>query len=192
MSDKPVILFLGASVTSGFGIPLKNAYPALIQSHINKAEINLKVLNAAVPGASTVDGLQQMRPYLESSSIKHLVIALGLADAVYRHSPDAIRRNIKSIVDEARKAQAGVNIYLFQSKVFQSFVRQQVSTDYLHEFEAIFPVIATAMNLTLLPFMLEGVTNKVELNQSDGIHPNIEGAKLIAESVWKNLSSHLR
>lgn len=192
MTEKPIILFLGASVTSGFGIPTQNAYPVLIQSYINKTNLNLKVINVAVPGASTVDGLKQIRPYLKSSSVKHVVIALGLADAVYQHSPDAIQENIKNIVDVARKAHPDVNIYLFQTKVFQFFVRQQVSADYICEFEASFPVIADELNMTLLPFMLEGVANKAELNQSDGIHPNIEGARLIAESVWKNLSPHLR
>jgi acyl-CoA thioesterase-1 len=39
----------------------------------------------------------------------------------------------------------------------------------------------------LIPFLLEGVAGKPDLNLPDGIHPTPEGHKIVAENVWKVL-----
>jgi acyl-CoA thioesterase-1 len=64
--------------------------------------------------------------------------------------------------------------------------------DYVKGFDAMFPALAAEFRLPLIPFLLEGVAGKPELNQEDGIHPNAEGQKILAENVWKVLSMALR
>jgi len=55
---------------------------------------------------------------------------------------------------------------------------------YTAQFKAMFPAVAQAEGVTLLPFLLEGVAGRAELNQSDGIHPNVRGARRVADNVW--------
>ena len=191
MSEQSVILFLGASVTSGFGLSKQDAYPAIIQSFVSEAGMNYHIANAGWAGAATKDGIAQLQPFLSKPGLEHLVIALGLADAVYHISPVQIKDNIRDLVHLAREHHPDVKIYLLQSKVFQPFVLQRIDGDYVQNFEQTFVDVANEWDLNLLPFMLEGIAGHYELNQPDGIHPNSIGMQRVAQNIWKHLRKHL-
>ena len=56
---------------------------------------------------------------------------------------------------------------------------------YTSEFRSVYPDLAKKNDLTLIPFLLEGVGGDARLNQEDGIHPTEEGHKVVAENIWK-------
>ena len=148
-------------------------------------------VNAGWAGAATKDGIVQLQPFLSTPGLNHIVIALGLADAVYQISPEQIKDNIRDLVYLAREHHPDVKIYLLQSKVFQPFVLQRIDGDYVQNFEQTFVDVASELHLNLLPFMLEGVAGRHELNQPDGIHPNRTGMQRAAQNIWEHLSTYL-
>ena len=46
-----------------------------------------------------------------------------------------------------------------------------------------FPDLATENKVEFLPFLLEGIAVKKELNQGDGIHPNDDGQRSLVAAV---------
>ena len=58
-------------------------------------------------------------------------------------------------------------------------------------FEQIFTKLAKEYEVAFLPFFLDGVAGKKELNQPDGIHPNAKGYEIISESIIKKVENLL-
>jgi len=64
--------------------------------------------------------------------------------------------------------------------------------DYTRAFHAMFPALAKEYGVTLMPFLLNGVAGEVKLNQGDGVHPNDDGERIVADNVWKTLGPLLK
>ena len=53
----------------------------------------------------------------------------------------------------------------------------------VERFAAVFPAVAARHGAALMPFLLEGVAGRPELNQQDGIHPNREGVAAVVAGL---------
>ena len=181
--SRPSILFLGDSLTAGLGLEKFQAAPALIQEKINQEDWNLKVINAGVSGDTTSGGLSRLNWYLRpENQIEYLIIGLGSNDGMRGLSIEEMRKNIREIVKRTRKFNPDIEIFLYELQTFPS-----MGPEYASKFKAAFPALAKDLNLHLIPFPLKGVAGKDELNQSDGIHPNVEGTKIMAENIWQSI-----
>ncbi len=189
---RPSILFLGASVTSGYGLAPTLAFPSQIQQLINQVGLPYWVLNAASPGASTADGLGQMREYLQAKyRLSHLVIGLGLADAVYGTPLPEIAYNLRQIIHTARQFKPDIRLFLGQARLFQQHVMPQLKQRNGVAYARVFQTVAETEEVVLLPFLLTGVAGKDQLNLPDRLHPNEAGMKIVAQNVWSYLEPHL-
>ena len=192
---KGSILFLGASVTSGFGLPREEAYPAIIGELLMQKGTPYKILNAAAAGAGTKNGQQQLAPQLKKDNqVKMVVIALGLSDAVYNTAPDVTKNNLKNLVQQIKQFDVGIQVALVQADIFQHHVISRVpakGSDYHTRYVAVFKEVAKEENILWVPFMLEGVAGEPQYNQSDQIHPNAAGAKIIARNIFKYIEQKL-
>ena len=63
---------------------------------------------------------------------------------------------------------------------------------YRKAFADVFEEVAKTEKITFEPFLLDGVGAVPSLNQADGIHPNSEGTKVVAEGVWKAVEPLLK
>jgi acyl-CoA thioesterase-1 len=180
------VLFLGDSITAGYGLELSQAYPALIEQRIKKEGLNFKVINAGQSGDTSAGGLARM-DWLLKNKIDVLVLELGGNDGLRGLPVEVIRKNLQAIIDRARKQYPQIRIVVAGMKMPPNMGGQ-----YSREFEAMFAALAKKNNAALIPFILEGVGGVRQMNLPDGIHPTASGHEILAENVWAILAPVLR
>lgn len=175
------IVVLGDSITAGYGLDPTQAYPALLQQKIDAAALPFVITNAGVSGDTTAGGLRRI-DWALGRGAEVLIIALGGNDGLRGIAPKQTAKNLAGIIQRARAKAPTIAVIVAGMQMPANMGREFVA-----EFSAIFPALATAHQAALVPFLLEGVGGVAELNQPDLIHPNIEGQKRVAENVWKVL-----
>jgi acyl-CoA thioesterase-1 len=178
-ADERVIVILGDSLTAGLGVAPDEAYPARLQARLASEGYPHRVVNAGVSGDTTAGGLRRLSWVLRQRP-DIVIVALGANDGLRGLSVDAMRANLTEIVRQARAA--GARVLLAGMRLPPNY-----GNGYVRAFEAVFPAVARQEHVPLMPFLLDGVAAKAALNQPDGIHPNAEGQRLIAERLWPRL-----
>ncbi len=181
-----VLLFLGDSLTAGYGIDASQAFPALIQAKIDAKRWNIKVINAGQSGDTSAGGLARL-DWLLKNRVDILVLELGANDGLRGLPVEVTRKNLQAIIDRTRQRYPQVKVVITGMRVPPNMGR-----DYGTRFEAIFPALAKKNQGVLIPFILEGVAGVRELNLPDGIHPTAEGHRVIAGNIWKVLEPIMR
>jgi acyl-CoA thioesterase-1 len=184
--DRPVVLFLGDSLTAGYGLTAEEAYPARIQQRIDADGLDFRVVNAGVSGDTSAGGLRRI-DWLLRQPVAVLVLALGGNDMLRGHDLGALRENLRGIIAETRARHPDAHVVIAGMRAPTNLGR-----DYVNRFEATFRELARETGATLIPFLLEGVAADRALNQRDGIHPTAEGQRVIADTVWDALAPILR
>ena len=183
----PAIVFLGDSLTAGFGLSEGEALPALIQQKFEAGHLPFRVINAGRSGDTTAGGLARIDWYLkESIELRAIVIGLGSNDAMRGLPLETMERNLRLIIARVRERKPSAKIFLWELRTFPN-----LGQAYAADYAAVFPRVAESERVTLIPFPLEPVAARPELNQSDGIHPNAEGTRAVAERVWASLAPQL-
>lgn len=184
-AERPAIVFLGTSLTAGFGLPETEAYPALIQGRVDAAGLDYRVVNAGVSGDTSAGGLRRL-DWLLRLPIAVLVVELGANDMLRGQPVEALESNLSGILERTRAAHPGVRFVVAGMRAAPNLGRS-----YAEAFDAVYPRLAQRHGAVLLPFLLEDVAARPDLNQADGIHPTAEGHALIAERVWRTLEPAL-
>jgi acyl-CoA thioesterase-1 len=179
--SRPTILFVGTSLTAGFGLDPEQAYPALIQARIDSAGLPYRVVNAGVSGETSAGALRRM-DWLLRQPVAVLVVETGANDGLRGQDPDATRANVQAILGRSQQQSPPPLLVLLGMEALPNY-----GQDYRRRFRAIFPALARESGAALVPFLLEGVAGRPELNQADGIHPNAAGHEVLADNVWKVL-----
>ena len=184
---RPAIVFLGDSLTAGFGLAESEALPALIQRRVDAAHLPLRVINAGRSGDTTAGGLARVDWYFKDTlDLRALVIGLGSNDAMRGLPLETMEENLRQIIRRTRERKPQAKIFLWELKTFPNLGQK-----YAGDYAAVFPRVASSEMVTLIPFPLEAVATHPELNQSDGIHPTAEGTERVAERVWASLAPAL-
>ena len=176
---RPRVVFLGDSLTAGLGLPADEAYPALIQRKIDEEHLGYEVVNAGVSGDTTAGGLRRL-DWVLNGDVRVLVVALGANDGLRGLPPTEMKRNLSTIVATARKKRIAVVMAGMEAP-------PNVGPEYTASFRRVYRDIAKEQEVPLIPFLLQDVAGVAALNQADGIHPNEEGARRVAEMVWPTL-----
>ncbi|HEX9146723.1 MAG TPA: arylesterase [Candidatus Binatia bacterium] len=174
-------MFLGDSITAGYGVDPSQAYPAIIQNKIDAKGLRFRVINAGQSGDTSAGGLSRLE-WLLKNRIDVLVLELGANDGLRGLPVDNTRKNLQAIIDRTRQRYPQVKIIVAGMKVPPNW-----GGDYSRRFEAMFSELAKKNKTALVPFVLEGVGGVRDLNLPDAIHPTAEGHKLVAANVWKVL-----
>jgi len=180
-TSEPVVMFVGTSLTAGLGVEPDQAYPALIQQKIDSAGLNYRVVNAGVSGETSAGALRRI-DWLLREPVAVLVLETGANDGLRGQDPDSIRGTIQAIIDRVHAAQPAARILLVGMNAMPNLGRA-----YVTRFQAIYPVVARANHLPIVPALLEGVGGVDSLNQPDGIHPTPAGHRRLATNVWQVL-----
>ena len=185
-SDKKEILFFGDSLTAGYGLddPSK-AFPGVIQQKIDSLKLPYAVMNAGVSGETTAGGLARI-DWVLKQKIDVFVLELGANDGLRGIPVAETTKNLQSIIDKVKAKYPDAKIVLAGMQVPPS-----MGHDYVTAFKSLFPALAGKNKIALVPFLLAGVGGNPTLNQADGIHPTAEGAKIVANNVWKVLKEEL-
>lgn len=180
----PRIVFLGDSLTAGYGLPASQAYPSLVQQRLRDAGLAAEVVNAGVSGDTSAGGLRRLDWSLDGD-VKVLVVALGGNDALRGLSTDELRRNLAAIIERARRRSVTVVLAGMEAP-------PNLGTTYTSAFRQVYRDLAAEYRLALIPFLLQGVAGNAALNQADGIHPNAAGARKVADLVFPSVERAIR
>ncbi len=183
VQTKPkVILFFGDSLTAGYGLSPEEAFPALSEKELTKNGKNVKVVSAGLSGETSAGGVTRI-DWVLRQSIDVFVLELGANDGLRGLPVDQTKKNLQAIIDKVKVKNPNVKIV-----IAGMMVPPNMGNTYTTQFTAIFPEIAKTNKATLMPFLLQGVAGDEKLNQADGIHPNVEGHKIVATNITKILS----
>lgn len=180
-AERRTIVVLGDSLAAGLGVDPTEAFPALLQKKIDAAGWHYQVINAGVSGDTSADGLARI-DWLLRRRVDVLILELGGNDGLRGIPVSATRTNLQGIIDRVKQKHPAAQIVVAGMQM-----PPNMGDEYTSEFRKIFPELATRNHAALIPFLLEGVGGKPELNQADRIHPTAAGHKIVAENVWKVL-----
>jgi acyl-CoA thioesterase-1 len=180
------VLFFGDSLTAGYGLEdPESAFPYLVEQKIDSLKLPYKVVSAGLSGETSAGGKNRI-DWLLKQQMDVFVLELGANDGLRGLDVRETERNLQSILDQVKAKFPETKIV-----VTGMMVPPSMGTKYANAFKDIFPRLAKKNNAAFIPFLLEGVGGVPELNQGDGIHPTVEGHKILAENVWSVLKDVL-
>ena len=182
MSPTKVILFFGDSLTAGYGLAPEEAFPALVEKSLIKTGAKVKVINSGLSGETSAGGLTRI-DWILRQPIDVFVLELGANDGLRGLPLEQTRKNLQTILDKVKEKYPSCKFV-----IAGMMVPPNMGNEYSTSFQGIFRDLAKKNNGILIPFLLEGVAGIEKLNQADGIHPNVEGHKIVARNIAQILS----
>jgi acyl-CoA thioesterase-1 len=179
-SGRPKIVVLGDSLTAGLGLLENQAYPALLQQKLDAEGYGWDVLNEGISGDTSAAGLQRLDWALDQGDVRILVLELGANDGLRGLPVSEMKKNLAAIIEHAQQKRIAVLLAGMEAP-------PNFGPEYTVSFRQVYRDLAKQYKVTLLPFLLDKVAGNAALNQSDGIHPNVEGARIVADTVWSVL-----
>ena len=180
------ILVLGDSLSQGFGLASNEAYPMLLAKKLRAAGLNFQVTNASAAGGTTKGCLERLPAHLKRK-IDIFILELGINDAFRGMPVDQIQNNLQQIIDKVKAKNPGVRVVIAGMQL-----PNYSADDYVFAFGKMFTDLAAKNDARLVPYLLDHVAGDPSLNLPDGIHPNAEGQRILAENVWRVLEPMAR
>ena len=174
------ILLFGDSLMSGYGLKEKQALSIVLENDLKEAGYNIVVINGSVSGDTSEDGLDRIEEYISDSDIDLIVLGLGANDMLRRINPDQIESNLRKIIEIIKINNIDIILAGMKASPTNGLA-------YKKKFDDIFPRLAKEYDLNLIPFLLKKVAFNPKLNQSDGVHPNYEGSKVISNTIKESI-----
>jgi len=183
---RQTILIFGDSITAGHGLDPDQAFPARIQEKADSLGWDVDVVNAGVSGETSAGGVRRIDWVLQRK-IDVFVLEIGGNDGLRGIDPDVTKNNLQKIMDRVRSVYPNAKIILTGMEA-----PPNLGERYTSRFREIFRELSEENEVIFMPFILEDVGGDPELNQSDGIHPTVEGHRIIAENLWKYVEPVLK
>jgi len=183
-AERPRVVFLGDSLTAGYGLAKEQSVPSLIQKRLDDEGYNYEVVNHGVSGDTSAGGVSRLEWAL-SGDVRVLVLELGANDGMRGVPIESMKTNLSTIIGGAQKR--GVRVLLTGMEAPPNH-----GPIYTAQFRKVFSDLAREHDVAFVPFYLDGVAGNPALNISDGIHPNAEGTAIVERTIWRALEPLLR
>ena len=178
-SARPRIVFLGDSLTAGYGLDIEQSVPSLVQQQLDAEGYKFEVVNAGVSGDTSAGGLRRLEWSLDGD-VRILVLELGANDGLRGLPVAGMKQNLKTIIATARKR--GIEVLLTGMEAPPNY-----GPAYTSEFRRVFRDLADEEHVAFMPFYLYEVAGVPTLNIADGMHPNPAGARIVEANLWRSL-----
>jgi acyl-CoA thioesterase-1 len=177
------LVILGDSISEGYGVSKENSYPSLLENKISQSGKKWTVINASISGSTSASGPSRIKWQLKNKP-DLILIALGANDGLRGLPVPAMKKNLAETIELAQKEKIKVVIagIMMPPNYGKSFTA---------EFKKVFPDLAKQYKIKLIPFLLDKVAGNPDLNQTDGIHPNEKGHRIVFETVYRFLKEDL-
>jgi acyl-CoA thioesterase-1 len=175
---------LGDSIAAGYGLRRDESFPARLQEKIDRDKLPFEVVNAGLSGDTSAGALRRLDWALEGD-VRVLVVELGGNDGLRGLPPDELRKNLTAIVRAARARHLEVVLCGMEAP-------PNAGQAYTTAFREAFTRVASDEHVPFVRFVLDKVAGVETLNQQDGIHPNVQGARIVADTVWPVLKPVLQ
>ncbi|MBX3295261.1 MAG: arylesterase [Acidobacteria bacterium] len=179
-ASRKKIIALGDSLTAGFGLAENESYPYLLQQKLKAEGYEYEVINAGVSGDTSLGGLERADWVLSQPNAEILILELGANDLLRGMPVDKMKSNLAGIIEKAKAKNMKILLC-------GMLAPPSMGSDYETNYRNAFPDLADEYAVAFLPFLLDGIAMKKELNQADGIHPNAEGTRLMMENIYAAL-----
>ena len=177
MAAEKRILVYGDSLSAGFGIAVRESWPALLGQRLKAQGSAFVVANASISGETTAGGRARFAAALGQFKPAVVILALGANDGLRGLPVPAMRENLQAMARLAQ--QAGARVLLVGMRLPPNYGPQ-----YTRDFDAAYRDIAKAEKLALLPFLLEPIALERDAYQADGLHPTAAAQPKILDHVW--------
>lgn len=179
-SSTKTILVFGDSLTAGYGLDDQSeSYPSVLQTKIDSAKLPYTIVNGGLSGETSAGGKSRI-DWLLKQPVDVFVLELGANDGLRGIPVEETEQNLQTIIDRVKAKYPKAKLVMLGMQV-----PPNMGATYVSNFKDMFPKLATKNNMTLVPFLLQGVGGVRSLNQKDGIHPTAAGAKILAANVWQ-------
>ena len=176
----PKIVAFGDSLTAGYGLPPGQSYPALLQKMIDADGFRYEVVNAGESGGTSAGGVRRVDWALDAGNVRFFILELGANDFLRGQPVAETKKNLAEIIVRAKSRGA-------QVLLAGMLTTTEAGRDYEMQISDAYRSLAKEHDVPLIPFFLEGVAGIDRLNQPDRIHPNAEGTKIVAATVYRHL-----
>lgn len=176
---RPRVVVLGDSLTAGLGLDARQAYPSLLQERVDAEGLGYTVVNAGVSGDTSAGGVSRLDWSLDGD-VRVLIVALGGNDGLRGLPVEELRHNLSTIIRSAQRRNIRVILAGMEAP-------PNLGPAYVSSFRQVYRDLAHEHGVPFVPFLLEGVAGDPSLNQRDGIHPTADGARIVADTVWRVL-----
>ncbi|MFW6278300.1 MAG: arylesterase [Halorhodospira sp.] len=183
-AERPTLLVFGDSLSTAYGFDRDQAWPALLEERLEQAGLPHRVVNASRSGETTSGGTRRLPDALETHEPEIVLLQLGGNDGLRGQPPERIRHNLARMITQAQ--DAGSQVLLLGIRIPPNYGRA-----YTERFEALYPALAKALDVTLIPFLLEDIWDEEGMMQEDGVHPTAAAQPRIAALVWAELEGML-
>ena len=183
---KVTVLFFGTSLTAGYGLDPSIAFPQLVAERAAAAGTPIVAVNAGLSGETSAGAVRRI-DWVLRQPVDVVVLETGGNDALRALDADSLEANLRKLVARVRALQPGARILLATMEA-----PPNLGAAYTRRFRGAYSRVAESEGVTLVPFLLDGVAGRPELNQADGVHPNARGERVVAENVWKALGPIVR
>ena len=171
------ILFLGDSLTEGLGLEPEQAFPNLVNERLQaEGYNNISIINAGISGSTSASAIERMQWYVRSRP-DLVILSLGANDGLRGLDVENMKINLAKTIEFAQSNN-------IQVALTGMLTPPNMGEEYTSSFAQVFPDLAAEYNLDFMPFLLQDVAGIPELNQADGIHPNPEGSRIVADHVY--------
>ena len=185
LADKPVILVLGDSLSAAYGIERSQGWVALLENRLVEEGYPYRVVNASISGDTTAGGLSRLPRALDQFQPEIVIIELGANDGLRGLNNDQTRLHLKQMITLVRAVPS-------RPLLLGIMLPPNFGKAFSEKFLLIYQELAEQLDVPLVPFLLEGVADRPELMQRDGLHPRAEGQPLMLELVWLKLQPMLK
>jgi len=179
------IILFGDSLMAGYGLPQEKHLAIVLQNNLNDSGFNVEVIDGSVSGSTSAGGLNRSEWSLSQPDIDLMILGLGANDMLRGISPIETEKNLEKIIQIAKQKNIEIILAAMIAPKSHGF-------SYKKKFDDIYPNLANKYDLDLIPFLLDGVALKPELNQDDGMHPNEKGTLIISSTLKKSIISFIK
>lgn len=172
-----VILILGDSLSAEYGLPRDSGWVKILEAKLKNDASSWTVFNASISGETSSGGLTRLPALLNQKRPGIVMIELGANDALRGLPIAETELNLRKMIQMSKKSGAKVLLMGMQ-------IPPNYGQNYTSKFKSLYPTLAKEESIQLLPFFLEGVATKIDLFQTDRIHPNVEAQKILFKNVW--------
>jgi len=174
------ILVFGDSLSAAYNIPTEKGWVSLLEQQLKSENIKAKVINASISGETSSGGLTRFQSQIDKTQPDIVLLELGANDGLRGFNLETTRSNLTTMIKMSH--QIGASVILAGIHMPPNYGRT-----YTQKFDQIFIDLAKMENVSLIPFILEGVATVPDLMQNDRLHPNEQGQKVILATVVKHL-----
>tara|TARA_R110002073_G_scaffold99233_2_gene226906 strand:- start:8 stop:649 length:642 start_codon:yes stop_codon:yes gene_type:complete len=175
--EQLTLLVYGDSLSASYGIEEQQGWVTLLQRRLDDEIPEVKVINGSVSGETTTGGLARLPAMLASYEPELMILELGGNDGLRGLPVELMRENLAQMIELA--VAAGTEVILTGIQIPPNY-----GPRYTVPFFETYADLAKEKSLPLIPFLIDGIPQRPELMQNDGIHPRAEAQFMILDNVW--------